>query len=384
MKIDLSIIIVSYNAIQYLKKCLDSIYRYTSGINFEVFVVDNASSEGNPEMVEKFYSDVILIKNNTNLGFSKANNLAIRKAKGRYIVLLNSDTEFLDNAFKKMVVFMDKHPEAGAIRPKTWANPEKTFLLCGAQHFSPKLLLFHSTPLGKIMPNNKTYVLYWEEDLKMVLCNSFCEVDTVSGHCFMVRREAVEKCGMLDEKFFFYFEDADWSIRIKTEGWKLYHLAEAEIVHYLWKSSGDRTITSIYYKNSLNIFMKKHYGMKGFLTVKGLSLMNTMKKYIPFKRSIKWLLGEFSEQGISILYDRQDLRITWNDNVPEGASCFIFQLSYCQDFIPSGSKRIRSDGIQLSGSFMSTLPDGIFFWRVIPEGYRFVSTAATSCFLKKT
>ena len=244
--IDLNISIVSYNTKALLKDCLNSIYKNTGKYEFEVIVVDNNSEDGSVAMVEKEFPQVKLIRNRENVGFARANNQVIRQSKGRYILLLNSDTVVISDALSKMISFMDNHPEAGAVggkvfRPDLTAQPSTRICL------DLRTLFISFFDLKKLVP--PAYRRFVVKLLGPLLGKTVCSyvdcyldeegprlVDEVQGACFCVRREVVEQVGLLDENFFMYYEDIDWSIRIRKEGWRLYILPEAPIIHHVQQS----------------------------------------------------------------------------------------------------------------------------------------------------
>jgi len=226
--LDLSISIVNFNTKYFLEKCLLSIYKNTKHIDFEVFVVDNGSIDGSVEMVKSKFPGIKLIINRENAGFAKANNQAIKESKGRYILLLNSDTEVLPSTFELMVKFMDSHAEVGALGCKL-LNPDGS-LQRSCRSFPNFLTLFlESTFLDQIFSRKRFFgvyqMTYWDHD-------DIREVDQPMGACLMVRRKAVEDVGLLDEDFFMFFEEVDWCYRIKEKGWRIYFLPHAKVIHH--------------------------------------------------------------------------------------------------------------------------------------------------------
>lgn len=240
---ELSIVIVNFNTCQLLKDCLASVFNQTRDLDFEVLVVDNASNDNSVEMVKKEFPTVKLITNFKNLGFAKANNLALRQSRGEFILLLNSDTFVLDNAVTKMVKFMKENPDVGIVGPKL-LNPDKSpqpsigqFLNLWASFLwligAERLGLTRSSP-GKIR-----------------------ETDWVSGACFMVRREVLTRVGLLDENFFMYLEEMELCYRAKNAGFKIYFYPEAQVLH-LVRGSGERKQAILEIYKSLNYFYQKH------------------------------------------------------------------------------------------------------------------------------
>ena len=204
---DLSIIIVNANNQRLLKECLQSIDKNTHKISFEIIISDNASTDGSQEMVKDDFPQVKLIENKENLGFAKANNQALKIYQGRYALLLNNDTLVKDSALDKMVEFMDQNQETGACGPKLLNTDGST------QH------------QGGLLAKR-----FWKaKDPR--------PVDFIIGAALLVRKEVIDKVGMMDENLFFYNEDLDWCLRIRKAGWKIFFLPQAEIIHYGGQSS---------------------------------------------------------------------------------------------------------------------------------------------------
>jgi len=229
---DLSIVIVSFNTLKILDKCLRSIYASNPKISFEIFVVDNASLDGSSEMVKAKYPDVKLIQNSDNVGFAKANNQALRICSGPYVLLLNSDTEILGNALDVMVEFMDNHQEAGMINPKlVYPNME-------LQPSPSKLLTFWKGAVWEtIFWNTRLHHVFGKEYKYKALekgrdYNKVTEIEWARGACLMIRREVLEQVGLLDENFFFGYEECDYNIRVARKGWKRYYVPHAVVIHY--------------------------------------------------------------------------------------------------------------------------------------------------------
>jgi len=259
---DLSICIVSNNHRNYLEPCLRSIYENPSSIKLETYLVDNKSTDGSAEFVESNFPNVHVIKNEKKFGFAKNNNIAIKKSRGKYVLLLNPDTIVLNNAFERMVEFMDIHPDAGACGAKL-LNPDGSLQYSCRAIPSISTLLIRRTPLRIIFPDkkiSKKYLLLdWDH-------NYIREVDWVLGACLLVRREVIEQVGLLDEKYPLYVEDADWCYRIKKAGWKIYYLPDAKIIHHFSQFTYKKFFhkrTLIHY-NGLFRFFRKHW--KSLLT----------------------------------------------------------------------------------------------------------------------
>jgi len=244
---DLSIIIVNFNTKTLLKKCLSSIFRETKGISFEVIVIDNGSTDGSIEEIKKTklkIENLSLIENKENLGFAKANNQGIRKAKGEYILLLNSDTEIVDNALQKMIGFARTKPNLGVVGPRL-LNEDGSFQPSTAPFFA----LFQ--------------VFLWLLTGDRFLFSSpaeTCQVDWVMGSALLASRPAIKKAKLLDEKFFMYMEEVEWCYRIKKAGFENWFYPEAEIYHLVRGSSPEGKQKAIWWiYQGLVLFYQKHF-----------------------------------------------------------------------------------------------------------------------------
>jgi GT2 family glycosyltransferase len=232
---DLSIIIVSWNVRDLLRECLDSLYKYTKDITFEVFVVDNASSDGSADMVRGLFPQVNLIENKQNLGFSKANNQAIRISKGRYVALLNPDTLFIEDVFSSLIKYADGHEKIGAIGPKILNRDMQTIQYSCARRLPNLYFSFcYGTGLSRIFSGKKIFgditMPYWDH-------KSSKYVEVLSGACMLVRKNAVDHIGLMDENQFMYADEIDWCKRFIDGGWDIYYYSTAQIVHFGGESS---------------------------------------------------------------------------------------------------------------------------------------------------
>lgn len=258
---DLSIIIVSYNTKELLKQTIESVIQTVGqAINYEIIVSDNGSKDGSCEMVENSFPLVKLIKNNENLGFSKANNIAIKESSGRYVLLLNSDTVVKGNCLEKSVGFMDEFPKIGALGCRVLLPNGILDHACKRGYPTPEASLYYLLKLHKFFPNSKKFGAY---TLSYLSDKEINEVDSLVGAFMMVRREAIDKVGLLDEDFFMYGEDIDWCYRIKEAGYKVMYYPEAEIIHYKGASSKKKRFKIIYeFHRAMYLFYKKHYYKK--------------------------------------------------------------------------------------------------------------------------
>ena len=244
----LSVVIVSYNVRSYLEQCLQSVQRALEGIEGEVFVVDNHSTDDSVEVVRRDYAWVKLMENQENQGFARANNLAIRQAQGEYVLLLNPDTIVEEGTLRNVLAFMEAHPKAGGVG--VMMRNEDGSLAPESRRALP-------TPWVsclKMIGFDKRYYmshLPWEEPGR---------IEVISGAFCFLRRKALDEVGLLDEDFFMYGEDIDLSYRLLKGGWENWYLPYA-ITHYKGRSTQktDYRYVHIFYQAML-IFLRKHYG----------------------------------------------------------------------------------------------------------------------------
>lgn len=253
----LSIIIVNWNTRDLTKQTIESVYRETHGMDFEIILVDNASADDTVAVIKKEFPEVILIENTDNLGFAKANNQGMKIAKGKYMMLLNSDTIVLDRALNTLVAYMDAHPEVMMVGPKL-LNEDRTFQhACRRNLPNPVNSFFHLFGLVKLFPKSK-----WVNDYKKYAHdpNITEPVPALSGAGMLFRREVFETIGGLDETFFMYGEDLDFCKRIVDKGWKTVFVHDAEIVHLGGQSSKKRRTQSLMnFYDAMWIYFKKHF-----------------------------------------------------------------------------------------------------------------------------
>ena len=265
--IDLSVIVVSYNTQKLLRDCLASIFKQTKDLTYEVIVVDNASTDGSLPMVKKIFPKVLVIENKENLGFSKANNQALRLAQGKAILLLNSDTKVVGHALKKLIDFAETKEKLAVVGPK---------LLNADGSRQPSTAPFLKLPRALLWLATGDRFLYASPAAER-------KVDWVMGAALLVKKEVVAKVGGLDEQFFMYLEEVEWCYRIKKAGWQVWFYPGAEVYHLVRGSSPEgkqRAVMGIY--TGLPYFYGKHYG-KTELAVLKLALRT--------KAILAWGLG---------------------------------------------------------------------------------------------
>lgn len=255
--IKLSVIIVNFNVKAFLQNCLLSVRKSLEDIPSEIIVVDNASDDGSVEIIKKNFPDVKLIELSENLGFSKANNIGLKIAKGEYICLLNPDTIVEEDTFNTMIQFMESHPEAGMAGCKI-LNPDGTFQLACRRSFPTPWVAFTKIfGLSALFPKSKLFARY---NLTYLDENQTYEVDAISGSFMFLRMDVYEKVGGLDESFFMYGEDLDWCFRIKEAGFKIYYVHSTKIIHFKGESTKRSNIDEVkHFYNAMRLFVRKHF-----------------------------------------------------------------------------------------------------------------------------
>jgi GT2 family glycosyltransferase len=237
-KVDLSIIILNFNTRELLKKCLQSVKKAKKGsYQVEIIVVDNASTDGSPRMVKKDFSWVKLLESRTNLGYAGGNNLGLKKAKGKYVLFLNSDTEIKPDALTEMIKFMEKNPKLGASTPKTMLFSGGMDQDCHRGFPTPWASISYFLGLEKLFPKSRLFGQYHKFYLDL---NKVHEIDAGFGTFMFIRKKALEQAGDFDDKYFFYGEDLDLFYRIKEAGWKVMFYPKPLVTHHKGASSGLR------------------------------------------------------------------------------------------------------------------------------------------------
>lgn len=258
--VDLTVVIVNYNVAYFLEQCLHSVQRASENIECEVFVVDNNSVDGSNDMVRQKFPWVKLIANKDNVGFSRANNQAMRVAKGRYLLLLNPDTLVEEDTFVKSVAFMDAHPDAGGLGVKM-IDGKGQFLPESKRGLpTPAVAFYKIFGLSALFPKSKIFGQY---HLGYLDQDETHEVPILSGAFMLMRRETLDKVGLLDEAFFMYGEDIDLSYRIVLGGYKNYYFPETRIIHYKGESTKKSSVNYVFvFYRAMLIFANKHFSAR--------------------------------------------------------------------------------------------------------------------------
>jgi len=267
MKPRLSICVLNWNTRELLRECLRAICEDPEAGQWEVLVVDNASTDGSPQMVERCFPQVHLLVNRENLGFSRGNNLALERARGGYLLLLNSDTRVEPGALGRLVEFMEERQEAGAVGPMLLNADSSVQLSCGTApglwaEFLHKLLLHKLFPFFKLGRWNH---------------GSIRQVGWVSGACLLIRRQALEEVGPLDSSIYMCYEDLEWCLRLRRGGWQIFYYPFSRVVHLggqsIRKNFAEMLVVS---QQSLFYLFQKHFGRGRLWALRLLTLVEML------------------------------------------------------------------------------------------------------------
>jgi GT2 family glycosyltransferase/lipopolysaccharide/colanic/teichoic acid biosynthesis glycosyltransferase len=245
-----SVIIVTYNSAGVIGACLDSLAAEAAAGALEVVVVDNASVDGTPDLVRGRYPWAALHAGRENLGYSKGVNIGIRRARGRYLFILNPDTVVRRGAVQKLVDFMERTPDAGIVGPKLVFHDGSVQLSC-RRFYTFRVLLLRRTPLGRLFPRARAAREHLMQDFDHA---STRPVDWLIGAAMLVRREAVDSVGMMDERFFLYFEDVDWCYRMAQKGLRVYYVADAVVEHGYQRESAQAVMNRSFVAHLVSLF----------------------------------------------------------------------------------------------------------------------------------
>jgi N-acetylglucosaminyl-diphospho-decaprenol L-rhamnosyltransferase len=291
MSHDLSIVIVSWNVKDLLRLCLSSAagsltLERGQRLSAQIIVVDNASSDGSAEMVRAEFPHVQVIANETNVGFTQGNNQGLAACDGRYDLLLNPDTEVVDDALGKMVAFMEERPRVGALGPQL-LYPDGGVQSSRRRFPRFTTALLEGTFLQQWFPNSGLLKRYYVLD---AADGETQEVDWVVGACLLLRRSTLDEVGPLDERFFMYSEEMDWCYRAKKLGWQVFYFPEAQVVHHEGKSSEQvLPVRHIQFQRSKVLFFQKYHGrFRGEILRLYLLITYLWQTAV---EGLKWLVG---------------------------------------------------------------------------------------------
>jgi GT2 family glycosyltransferase len=311
--LQLSVIIISYNVKYFLEQCLCSVLKAIENIESEIFVVDNSSFDGSKDFFKNRFSSVKFIWNKENIGFSKANNIALKEATGKYILFLNPDTLLPEDCLEKSIAYLELHTEAGALGIKMLDGSGK-FLKESKRSFpSPITSFYKLSGLAKLFPHSKIFAKYYLGNIDEEQNH---EVDVLAGAFMMIPKKIIDSVGSFDEDFFMYGEDIDLSYRIREAGFKNLYFADSSIIHFKGESTkrGTLNYVRLFYK-AMSIFTHKHYGNRAFIFNLLIQVGILIRAFLSaVKRFIKWI-GMPVIDGAIILMGFWLVKLLWNLNV---------------------------------------------------------------------
>ena len=287
--LDLTVIIVSWNVRDLLRRCLQSILT-AQGLQIEIVVVDNASTDGSPEMVRAEFPQVHLLANDENRGFTAANNQGLALSQGRALLLLNPDTEVVGDALATMLETMRARPAVGIVGPRL-LYPDGSLQSSRRRFPTFATALVESTVVQEWWADNRILRRYYMDDTADDSADDAVQaVDWVVGACLLVRRECYEQIGGLDEGFFMYSEELDWCRRAKTAGWGVVYLPTATIIHHEGKSS-EQVVPArhIHFQSSKVRYFRKHHGRWQACALRWFLLATYLYQWV--REGSKWLVG---------------------------------------------------------------------------------------------
>lgn len=290
--LDLSIIVVSWNVSRLLYACLQSVAQNHDDLSVELIVVDSASSDGSPDMVKREFPWVTLINCKENVGFPKGNNMGLAQANGRFVLLLNPDTEIVGSALATMVAYLETHQDIGMVGPQL-LNSDGTVQSSRRRFPTLGTAFFESTWLQSWAPQTLLSRYYVQDKA----ADETVDVDWVIGACLMTRRELVQQIGGMDEAFFMYSEELDWCRRFKLAGWRVVYLPAAKVVHHLGRSS-EQAVTHrhINFNRAKLRYFRKYHGRFATFMLRFFLLLNYLsqiiieggKGIVGHKRPLRW------------------------------------------------------------------------------------------------
>lgn len=302
----LSVVIVSYNVKYHLEQCIRSVKKASEGLETDIWVVDNASTDGSVEYLQACFPDIHFISNTENVGFSRANNQAIRQSCGEYVLMLNPDTIVAEDTLKGCIDFLDAHPEVGATGVRM-LTADGTFAPESRRGLPTPFTSFcKMTGLASMFPKSRVFGKYYMRYLNEEEANP---IEVISGAFNMLRRKALDVIGLLDEDFFMYGEDIDLSYRMLMGGWQNYYLPYY-ILHYKGESTEKSSFRYVHvFYNAMLIFFNKHFGKKYLFIALLVRLAVIVRAIIDMLiRLLNKILPENNQRTASYL--RFDLRET--------------------------------------------------------------------------
>ena len=324
--LDVSVVIVNYNVRDFLHQSLVSLQKALKGLRAEIIVVDNASDDGSTEFIRNRFPKVRILPQQHNLGFAKANNIALNHVRGKFVLLINPDTVVQEDTIRVMIDFMNSHPEVGLSGCKI-LNPDGSFQLpCRRSFPTPWVAFTKIFGLSTLFPNKKIFGKY---NLTYLSTEETYPVDAVSGSFMFVRRTIIDQVGGLDESFFMYGEDIDWCYRIRQAGWQVYYVPSTQIIHYKGESTRRSSLDEIntFYR-AMHLFVGKHFRksiLYGWFLRISISLVSFIAFVSSVLRPLRVAIFDFLSVTLSILLAEEIWKGTFF-RYPAYAYPFVFTI----------------------------------------------------------
>jgi len=341
----LSVIIVNYNVRAYLEQCLRAVMAAMEGLPGEVFVVDNLSTDGSVEMVRERFPQVRLIANAENVGFSRANNQAIREAQGDHVLLLNPDTIVGEDVFRKVVAFMDTHPKVGGVGVRMIDGTGRFLPESKRGLPTPAVAFYKIIGLARLFPRSRVFGRY---HLGHLPDDRPAPIEILSGACMFLRRRTLDQVGLLDESFFMYGEDIDLSYRILLGGFENHYYPDARIVHYKGESTKKSSVNYVFvFYNAMAIFARKHFTRTGpdlfGALIRGAIYLSAAGALFTrfFHRALLPLLDAVALTGLLLLTGPHVGVAQWADGAPRHLLPFLTAALACLALFGAYDRPVR-------------------------------------------
>lgn len=344
----LSIIIVNHNSSDVLKECYLSIISTFERELCEILIIDSGSENDEiDKLMELENNDIKIILNNENIGYAKAVNIGIKSCKGRDILISNPDIIYLPGSIKAMSDACNSLPKCGAVGPKTWWNKRKDFLMPKSELIRPYRIFLHELMKVSNGVNKALFKRWIKANLKFWLSHTPLRQEMLSGACIMTKRDVINKVGGFDEAFPLYFEDTDWSLRVRKSGYLLYAIPQAQIIHYYNQSAKkDKASSQKKFNDSMVKYLKKHFSKESYIFN---LLQNALEKKIR-------PLSQYQDMGVL----SKPPSLKFSDTKKK-----IMLLSPVELMIPSSGAFFEGDSFIFPDDLWSYLGDGRYFMRCL-------------------
>ncbi|MBK7228340.1 MAG: glycosyltransferase [Ignavibacteriales bacterium] len=355
---DLSIIIVNYNVKEFLQNLIHSIEKASSNLTKEIFIIDNASDDGSVDFIKEKFPQIKLFANQKNLGFGKANNIGLKEATGKFILLINPDTIVAEDTFEKMIQFFESNQNVGLAGCKI-LNPDGTLQLACRRSFpGPWTSFTKVTGLSSLFSNSKIFARY---NLTYLDENQTYEVDAISGSFMMMRKEVYDTVGGFDEQFFMYGEDLDLCYRIQKAGYKVFYVHTTQIIHYKGESTKRSSLdeTKVFY-SAMHLFVKKHLSssllveiiLRTAIAARSVFAFIGIRKLILISVILDFIFFDLCLYAAEQIYHSLS---TWS-GFPNFAIPIVYTVpALIQNFVSLAISNYKKDKISVSKTFIAIL-----------------------------